>query len=157
MRKATSVKNLRSVLVACALMAAFLVPTPAYANADKLQARVDAILASFPGGVQTGLGEITWDDGEVTLTITDSTAKAVGTCASGSFCAYTGTSMSGARISFTNCSGTNSVAPLGAAVRSFANARSSGTVYAYNGLSSVDSVSTGSHKNTTATITRLGC
>ncbi|MFT4157519.1 MAG: hypothetical protein QM630_06270 [Microbacterium sp.] len=151
-------KKIRPTVAALALiLATVLAPISAQAAEDALQQRVDEVLAEFPGGVQTGRGEITWDDGEVILTLVDVTAKAVGTCASGRFCAYTGTYMSGAKISFTNCSGTNSVAPLGSAVHSFANARSSGTVHAYNGSTSVGSTTAGTYKNTTATVTRLGC
>lgn len=123
-----------------------------------MQDRVDQVLAEYPGGTQTGEGEISWNDGEIILTLTEGiSSRAVGSCSTGSFCAYTGTALSGARLSFTNCTGTNSVAPLGSPVRSFANARSAGTVSAYNGSTAVASASAGTYKNTTGTITRLGC
>lgn len=129
----------------------------AYAATDRLQDRVDAVIADFPGGVQTGPGEITWGKGSVTLTLADFTTSGVGNCATGTFCAYSGSGMTGARIAFTSCTGANAVAPLGSAVRSIANGRSSGTVYAYNGTTAVASASPSSYTNTSATITRLGC
>lgn len=123
-----------------------------------MQDRVDEVLAAYPGGTQVGEGEISWNDGEVVLTLAQGGSfRAVGSCSTGSFCAYTGTALSGARISFTNCTGANSVSPLGSPVRSFANARSSGTVYAYNGSTSAASTAAGTYKNTTDTVTRLGC
>lgn len=150
--------KIHPVIATLALLGlAILTPTPADAAGDGMQERIDAVMARYPGGVQTGSGEISWENGEVILTLPGGTAKAVGSCASGSFCAYTGSNLSGARISFTNCAGSNSVAPLGSAVRSFANGRPSGTVYAYNGATAVASTSAGSFQNTTATITRLGC
>lgn len=137
-------------------------PAAAQASSDDLQERVDQVLAAYPGGEQTGPGEITWDDGAVVLTLLPGTAdsalaRGVGSCADGTFCAFSGSSLSGARISFTSCSGANSVAPLGSPVRSIANARSSGVVVAYNGSSAVASVGAGAWTNTSATITRLGC
>lgn len=82
---------------------------------------------------------------------------AVGSCATDHFCAYTNINLTGAKIIFSNCNATNSVSPLGSKVRSSANARSSGTVYAYNGSTVVASTGAGTYKNTTATVTRLGC
>ena len=147
------------ILATAALIAlAILAPTSAHATGDTLQDRVDQVLEDYPGGTQIGAGEISWNGGEIVLTLAGGVSLAsVGSCATGSFCAYTGTSLSGTRISFTNCTGTNSVAPLGSPVRSFANARSAGTVGAFNGGTVVDSTPAGTYKNTTATITRLGC
>jgi hypothetical protein len=137
---------------------AILAPAAAHATGDPLQDRVDQVLEDYPGGTQTGAGEISWNDGDIVLTLKEGvSSRAVGSCSTGSFCAYTGNTLSGARISFSNCTGTNSVAPLGSPVRSFANARSSGTVGAFNGGTVVDSTAAGTHKNTAATISRLGC
>ncbi|MBW9111301.1 hypothetical protein [Microbacterium ureisolvens] len=151
--------KIRPILVTVVLAAlAFSAPTAAHATSDSLQDRIDQVLEDYPGGTQTGSREISWNDGEIILTLAEGASLfAVGSCSTGSFCAYSGTSLSGARISFTNCTGTNSVAPLGSPVRSFANARSSGTVGAFNGGTVVDSTAAGTYKNTTATITRLGC
>lgn len=151
--------KIRLILATVALTSlAILAPTAAHATSDPLQDRVEQVLQDYPGGTQTGAGEVSWNGGEIILTLTEGASRfAVGSCSTGSFCAYTGTYQSGARISFTNCTGTNSVAPLGSPVRSFANARSSGTVGAFNGGTVVDSAAAGTYKNTTATITRLGC
>jgi len=130
------------------------------AEATLLQQQIDHVLLEYPGGVQTGPGEVTWGGGEVVLELEDPArgpltvaTMAVGSCATDHFCAYTNINLTGAKITFSNCNATNSVSPLGSKVRSFANARSSGTVYAYNGSTVVAST----YKNTTATVTRLGC
>ena len=142
--------------------AALLVFAPgvgaAQAATSPLQLGIDEILAAYPGGTQVGEREISWDGGEVILTLEpEFTTFAVGNCATGSFCAYTGANRSGTKVSFTNCSATNSTSVLGKPVRSVANARSSGSVRAYNGSSTVLTVAAGGTSNTTSTVTRLGC
>jgi hypothetical protein len=171
-----------SIGAALLLAATVLLPigaTAASAAEDPVQDRVDSVIADF-GGVQTGAGEITWNGGEAVLEIipaaevagvaedarsfaSDALAAssllaraAVGNCASGKICAYSGSSMTLSKLSFSTCSGANSVAALGA-VRSIANARSSGSAYGYNGATKVVTVSADSYKNTTAKITRVGC
>lgn len=131
----------------------------ASATTDQIQLQVDEVLAEFPGGTQTGPGEVSWEDGAVKLNIglSISPRSAVGSCANGSFCAYSSSNLIGSKISFSTCSATNSVAPLKAAVRSIANGRSSGSVYGYNGTTKAYTVAASSYKNTTGTITRLGC
>ena len=144
------------------LMAALIAPV-AHGETDiqdvQLDEQISQVLRDFPGGVRTAANEVTWNGGDVVLTIATSTSasqRAVGTCADGKFCAYGSSGLSGSKLTFSSCTASNSTAPIGR-VRSFANARGSGTVYAYNGSTSVDSVGAGSWKNTSATITRLGC
>ncbi len=76
---------------------------------------------------------------------------------SGKFCAYTLPGYLGNKLTFSTCTSNHGVSALGGSVRSIANSRSSGTVKAYNGSSLVLSVSAGTGKNTTATITKLAC
>lgn len=132
---------------------------------NDLQSQVNEVLAQYPGGEQIGPGEISWNDGAMILTLEGATAHsgvigamaAVGSCASGAFCAYNGTNLSGAKLTFTNCAALNIVSPLGSPVRSVANARSSGNVHGYNGSAITLTVGAQSWANTTATIQRLGC
>lgn len=117
--------------------------SPATASTDPTQDQVDAVIAEF-GGTQTAPNEVSWDDGAVVLTLApegaaDSrgfTASSVGGCPSGAFCAYSGTSYGGSRLTFWACTTGNSVAALGT-VRSLANSRSTGTVRAYDGWATV--------------------
>lgn len=124
-----------------------------------MQQRVNAALAEVPGGVQTAWNEVSWDDGAVVLTLAPegvATAAAVGSCASGTFCAYAKVGYTGTKLTFSTCTSGLSVAAL-PQVRSIANARSSGTVSAYNGSTLVTTVAAGTGKNTAGTITSLSC
>lgn len=124
-----------------------------------MQQRVNTALIETPGGIQTAWNEISWDNGDVVLTIAPEgliTASTVGTCESGKFCAYAKASYSGTKLTFSTCTSGLSVTAL-PQVRSIANARSSGTVTAYNGSTLVTTVAAGTGKNTTGTITSLSC
>ncbi|GAA5200158.1 peptidase inhibitor family I36 protein [Microbacterium jejuense] len=122
--------------------------SPAAAVTDTTQDQVDAVISEY-GGVQTAPNEVSWDDGAVVLTVApeDSarfgdarssgvTAFSVGSCPSGYFCAYSGVSYTGSRLTFSACTTGNSVAALGT-VRSLANSRGTGTVRAYDGWATV--------------------
>ncbi|MFF2276797.1 peptidase inhibitor family I36 protein [Agromyces sp. NPDC058126] len=134
-------------------------PAASAAPVDEMQSRIDKVLEDFPGGVQISPNEVAWDDGATVLTLEDSTAVSafsVGSCPAGSFCAYSYAGYVGSRLTFTSCTASNSVAPLGT-VRSIANSRASGTVRGYNGTTVTVSVAANTGVNTTAAITRLGC
>jgi len=156
------------VVLASVAGAVALSATPAAASTDPTQDQVDAVIAEF-GGTQTAANEVSWDDGAVVLTLAaDDTASrfsdpsgitafSVGTCPSGSFCAYSGTSYTGSRLTFSSCTTGNPVAALGT-VRSLANARAAGTVRAYAGWSTVATLapSTG-RTSVSAGIDKLNC
>ena len=150
---------------AAATLSETLTPTPASSSpppVESLQARVDAALAAFPGGVQIADDSIAWEDGGVVLTLEGgSSAQSLGTCSPGSYCAWSQPSYSGSKLTFTACSlgGTSSsLAPLGTNARSLANARPSGTVKAKNGSTVVLSLgpSVGIPSNS-ATLTTMVC
>ncbi|MFD4961111.1 peptidase inhibitor family I36 protein [Microbacterium sp. NPDC058389] len=142
--------------------------SPAAASTDSTQDQVDAVIAEF-GGTQTAANEVSWDDGAVVLTLAaddpaarfaDSngiTSSSVGACPSGSFCAYSGTSYTGSRLTFTACTTGNPVAALGT-VRSLVNSRAVGTVRAYAGWSTIATLapSTG-RASVSAGIDKLNC
>lgn len=135
----------------------------AYAAEDSgLQDRVDAVLAEFPGGTQTMANEISWDGGQMILTLAtgdDSfAARAVGSCATGYYCAYSGYNLSGSKLSFSACNTTQSTSAL-SVVRSIANARSSGSVQGKNSSGSVLATigANGSLGYAPVNITRLTC
>ncbi|GAA2463080.1 peptidase inhibitor family I36 protein [Agromyces soli] len=128
-------------------------------DADGLQQQIDAVLAEFPGGVQTGPDEVSWQDGAVVLNLAPEgqlAARSVGSCATGAHCVYSGVGLSGSKLTFSTCS-TQSVAPLGAPVASIANARSV-VVRAYNSVGVVGSVSANSSASTSSWgVTKVGC
>jgi len=148
--------------VASVLLILGAAPVSAVSSADAgIQARIDEVLAEFPGGTQISATTVSWDGGAILLTFPSPNTRAIGSCATGSYCAYSSTNFSGTRLAFTGCSadGTaNSLAPLGAAARSVANARTSGTVRAMNGTSVVHTLSanTGVSVNASA-LTNLSC
>lgn len=145
--------------------------SPAAATTDPTQDQVDAVIAEF-GGTQTAPNEVSWNDGAVVLTLApddaarfdDSSARsggfttfAVGSCPSGYFCAYSGTSYTGSRLTFSACTTGNSVAALGT-VRSLANSRGTGTVRAYDGWATVATLGPNTGASSVAAgIDKLNC
>ncbi|WP_395245552.1 peptidase inhibitor family I36 protein [Agromyces sp. MMS24-K17] len=155
----------RTRSAAAALLAAALLLIPAEASTastpstDEVQNRINQVLAEFPGGVQTATNEVTWGNGELILTVADpsgAAAMSVGSCTTGAHCVYDGSNLAGSKLTFTSCT-TQSVGPLGAPVRSIANARTSAVVRAYSDLGAVGSVSANSWINTTWAMTKIGC
>ena len=145
-----------------------LAASPAAASTDPAQDQVDAVIAEF-GGTQTAANEVSWDDGAVVLTLAPEetssrfggsggiTAFSVGSCPSGSFCAYSGTSYTGSRLTFSGCTAGNPVSALGS-VRSLANSRSTGTVRAYAGWATVATLSPNSGASSvSAGVDKLNC
>ena len=127
---------LRALLVTsvCLLLASSGVTTAHASVTDDPDTadRIARALAAMPGGVQTGPTTVEWGGGDVELALPWPTARsAVGSCPSDRFCVYSGTNLSGARLSFASCSG-YSTAPLGSSVRSLANALPSSYVRAHN-------------------------
>lgn len=131
---------------------------PGDAAATDLQNRIDEIIEDYPGGTQIGPNGISWDDGDMLLTLEapEIGVQAVGSCATGSFCAYSGTSLTGSKLSYSSCT-THSTA--GISVHSIANARGSGTVQAKNSSNSVlASVGAGKRLNSApGGISKLSC
>jgi|GEM_PF-1312495 len=129
-------------------------------EAQSVQTQIDAALAQHPGGMQTSVNEVSWEGGAIVLTIElpGIVNRAVGTCADGAFCAFSGGSLTGNKLSFSSC-GTYSVSSLGGVVRSVANGRSSGSVQGKNASNSVlTTVPAGSRNDSAPSgITKLSC
>jgi len=118
-------------------------------------------LAAEPGGHATSYFGAEWPQLGMTLTVPAGSlaAKDVGQCATGNICAFSGTSQSGTRLSWSTC-GAKSVASL-PTVGSITNARASGTMYAKQGSTTRASASAGSTATVGAgyrsLITSVGC
>lgn len=146
----------------------FAAASPAYADPIAMQERVDYAIATNPGGIQTGWNEVTWDGGDMILTLApeeDPAAEendgaigraAVGSCANGTYCVYSSPNLGGSKLTFVSCT-SHSVSALGSAVRLVANGRSSGTVVGMNGVLLVLVANPSAYVNTTATVTHVGC
>jgi hypothetical protein len=165
------VKRTRLLIAAALLVVASLTSTPALASSGgtvvpaqdgTLQQRIDELLRAFPGGKQIADDQIAWEKESAVITLEGgSNAKAVGTCASGSYCAWSLGSYTGTKLTFTACSAagtSSSVAPLLTNPKSLANARNTGNVKAKNGSIVVWNLgaSSGTPFNT-ATVTTMVC
>lgn len=137
---------------------------PAHAESGRatdIQLQIDQLLQANPGGVQTSPNSISWQAGAIVLTLAPNASQrtlAVGTCPSGSFCAFSGTNLTGSRVSFTTCV-THPVGSLIGTAKSIANARTSGSVFAENASGSVLATITanGRLNSSPAGVTQLGC
>jgi len=154
----------KAALIVLALTLVGIVGGPAIADqpvADSLQQEIDDALARYPGGVQVSPTTVSWEDGAVLLTFPSATDRAIGTCATGSYCVFSGTRYGGTRLAFTGCSATttsNSVSSLNSAVRSVANARTSGTVRVMDGITVVHALTANAGlASNTAAVTALSC
>lgn len=156
-------RNIRPALAALAALVLTLLPTSAHAHPsadladpDALAAEVQRVLELAPGGVEIAPGKISWNDGEVVLTLEGSVSPdALADCDPNRYCAWTATSFTGSLFTFSACStgGTTVSIPAGYTARSLANMRSTGYVtagaYTVNAGNSVSSAS--------GTITSMRC
>lgn len=128
---------------------------PAQAE-DDVHPEIAAALAAVAGGTATGYYDATWPALTMTMTVPDPRVRAVGTCATGTFCAFTGTSMTGTKLAWGTCT---TVTPYaGFTTRSIANARGAGSVaQARNGTTILASAASGTSTNVTGTVTNIRC
>ncbi|WP_162621889.1 peptidase inhibitor family I36 protein [Microbacterium suaedae] len=162
----------RSVLFALLIPAALGLVAPQAATAAEIvqtssvQEQVDEVIDDF-GGEQTAWNEVSWDDGDVTLTIVPETSTASArivsaaaaatknNCATGKHCAFASAGYRGNVMTFSTCATNQSVAVLGSA-GSVANNRSNKTVKAYKGTTLIATIGANSGKDTAGT-TKLSC
>lgn len=153
------------VLIAVAAVLLAIAPTSAAVASENndMQVRIDAVLHAHPGGTQIAWNEVSWDDGDVVLTLASeapvevSPLAAVGNCASGTFCAYTDTSYRGDKLTFSACTNINSVSALGGTVRSMANSRGSGSIKAYSSTVLLATAVAGTGTNVSGTTVYINC
>lgn len=107
---------------------------PAFAE-DPQRPEIQYALDAVPGGVVVDSSHVVWPDLGMELTVASPTARAVGGCATGYHCAFSGTAMTGSKLSWSTC-GVHTTSAL-PAVRSIANARSSGSTQARTSSGSV--------------------
>lgn len=103
-------------------------------STPSLDEQVADILAEHPGGTRINQNEISWNDGDIILTLEIPGAFApmsVGSCADGTFCAYSGTNLTGSKVAYASCNTTHGIVGI-STVRSLANAWGSGYIQARN-------------------------
>ena len=111
-------------------------------------------LAAEPGGIATSYNTAEWPELGMKITVPSTTQRtvtalaAVGSCATGYICAYSGASLSGTRLQWSTC-GSKSTTALGS-VGSIANGRSSGTLQARQGTTVRASAGASSYANVSA-------
>lgn len=135
--------------------------TPAYAadpGGRAVDPQVVAMLEEVPGGIVIDATHAVWPELDMELSVSSASgisARSVGACATGKFCAFNATSIGGSVLSFSTC-GVNAI-PSSFSVKSVANARTSGSLQARNGTTVLKTVSAGSWSNVTGTVTNLRC
>ena len=154
MRRLTAA--LLTALVGLALTAG---ATPAVADsADEQDPLMTAMLEEVPGGVIVDEGRVVWPRLDMELNVRPgqaTVAREVEKCASGRICAFNAVNQGGSSLTFGTC-GTHPI-PSAFVTRSLANARSSGSVQARNGLTVLATVYPGNWTNLIGTVTTLRC
>ncbi|MFD5225406.1 peptidase inhibitor family I36 protein [Microbacterium sp. NPDC058342] len=170
-------RHARAAIAAIALaLIALLTPTVASAaeqETSPMQERVDEVIDEF-GGEQIDWNEVSWDDGDIVLTLdpdlnlstTGKTTKSVGVtataskedCASGKYCLYSRAFYDGNKLTFSACPATHtSFSKLGGAPRSIMNDRASGKVRAYNGTTVKATLNARTGTSNISGVTKVTC
>lgn len=110
-------------------LALSLAPAAASAS-DQFHPDVEYALDTVPGGIALSDTEVLWPALGMRLEAEIGSARAVGSCATGTYCAFSGSNLGGTRLSFTVCTNVSTAALQN--VGSIANGRSSGLVRARN-------------------------
>lgn len=156
----------RSTTFAGSLALAILFIAAPIAQAELVLPDTDEVVSyaldAVPGGYATSEHTAYWPELGMTLVSDEAQAaqrserpKAVGSCSNGAVCAYSGSSLSGSKLSWSSC-GTHSTSAL-ASVRSIANGRTSETLRARNGSTVLASASPGTQKNVSGSVTNISC
>lgn len=145
------------LLAVTAIALLMLSGTSAAQAADgELHPDVEYAIDAVPGGTVVDPYTVVWRDLDMQLSVPSPFARAVGTCADGQFCAYSGPGGSGTRLSFGAC-GIVSTAAL-PVVASVANARSSGKVQARTGAGTVvGTAAAGTRVDVSGAVSTLRC
>lgn len=128
----------------------------AHATENTLHPDVAYAVNAVPGGDIIDEFTVAWPELGMELHVQNSNLRAVGSCATGQYCAYSGLNGNGTRLSFSTCTTVSTSAlPL---VSSVANARTSGTVQARNSAgTTLATAAAGARVNVTGTVATLRC
>jgi len=129
----------KRIVTAAALAVSLLLIAQASASASALDdteiSDIEYALEVVPGGIALSDRYAVWPALGMTLTAGSSAARSVGSCAIGTFCAYTGSGLSGTKLAFAICTNVSTAALR--VVASIANGRTSGKVHAKNSSGTV--------------------
>lgn len=130
--------------------------TAAHADELDLHPDVEYAINAVPGGTVVDEYTVVWPELSMTLTAPAPGQRAVGTCATGQYCAYSEANRGGTKLTFGVCTivSTSALSSVG----SIANARSAGNVQARNSsLSVLGTASAGSSVNVVGGTSTLRC
>jgi hypothetical protein len=153
--------RISTAILSGAAVVALAFAAPTVANADELNPKIAYALAAVPGGHAVGPMEAVWPSLGMELIVPgvntrSITIESVGSCPTGDTCAFSNSSLGGARLSWSSCGGPYSTAALGS-VGSIADARSSGSFQALNGSTVVAGTSAGSWTNVSGSVNQVRC
>ncbi|KAB1887972.1 hypothetical protein F6W70_09530 [Microbacterium maritypicum] len=145
------------------LLAAMVAPPMASASTDvaDLHPDIAQALEEIPGGVAVDATHAYWAEWDMDLRVLGSAglaARSVGSCATGKICAYTSASLVNMYVSWGACS-TSLPVPNSSqyAMRSLANARSTGYAQARNGTTVLATANAGGWTNVAGTPNSIRC
>jgi hypothetical protein len=150
-------KNVLRMLVVGVIAGAMTLVAPAaYAqSAPSVDPEIAAVMAEVPGGSVVDDDHAVWPALGMEMTAADAVAPfSVGSCATGSVCAFSGLNGSGSKLSWSTCS-TFTISAF--TVRSVADARSTGYLQARNGSTVVATANAGASANVYAAVTNVRC
>ncbi|MGN7948537.1 hypothetical protein ACTJKH_07310 [Microbacterium sp. 22215] len=118
--------------IATLVLALTFATTAANADTDELHPDVEYALEAVPGGIAVDDTTVVWPALGMTLEAASesSALRAVGSCATGTYCAYASPNLQGSKLTFTICTNVSTAALQ--TVGSIANGRTSGSVRARN-------------------------
>lgn len=145
-----------TLLTAVTLAFVAIAAPAAQASTFTPDSQIQYALEHEPGGYATSAHSAYWPETGMTMTSgLGISTFAVGSCATGAICAYSGYSLTGSKLSWTACATfSTSALPM---VRSIANARSSGTLRARNVTTVVATTGPGGQANVSTTVTNVQC
>lgn len=146
-------KNLLATLSAIFLLLA--VASPA-SGTEPLHPDVEYAINAVPGGTVVDAYTVVWPDLGMTLTVPQPMSRAVGGCATGQYCAFSGSGLSGSKLTWGVCTIVSTAAL--SKVGSIANARAAGNVQARSSANLIlASAAAGSSANVVGDVATLRC
>ncbi|WP_455905073.1 hypothetical protein [Microbacterium sp.] len=156
----------RGVLAAVVggLLSILMLGAPAFADAgadtgESIDPLILDVMAEVPGGVIVDAQHAVWPRLGMDLVVLEQrsavSAASVGSCATGTVCVYTGSSLSGAKLSWSIC-GILSI-PSSFSAKSIADARSAGYAQARNNSTVLATAPAGGWANIAGTATNVRC
>jgi hypothetical protein len=118
-----------------------------------LDSQISAALTTKPGGTAVSGTEVIWDDG--TRLVLSSDPRGVA-CSSGKYCVHSKINGSGDRVEYSRCPATTDLSTVSFTIKSIKNSRTSGTLTARKGSTTMATIAAGSYRNITG-ITSLVC